>query len=190
MTEERLTLDVEKHLYCLDGKQVRSVTQILQQAGLVDTAWFTEFARDRGSAVHLATEYDDNDELDYLNLDDRLKPYIDAYRKFKLETDWESAEVERQVFDEVMGYAGTLDRAGRIRGSTAIIDVKTGALDRVVGLQLTGYAQARQTMTSSCVERLIGLRLKDNGTYVMKNYPLDFAAWNAAVVLSSWMQGR
>jgi len=51
-----LRFDADTHQYTLDGRVILSVTQRIQQAGLLGSAspWYTPKAAERGTAVHLA----------------------------------------------------------------------------------------------------------------------------------------
>ena len=52
-----IKLDRETHTYT---PNLPSVTEILRSVGLIDATWYTEEARQRGTAVHLACEYWDS----------------------------------------------------------------------------------------------------------------------------------
>ena len=65
-TAERFTFDPIEHIYRFDGQRVPSVTQILEP--LIDYSGVPngvlQYAADRGTAVHLATEFYDDGDLD------------------------------------------------------------------------------------------------------------------------------
>lgn len=48
----KVAFDPLTHTYTMDGEPVLSVTQLCEQAGLVDKTFFTEEARQRGTDVH------------------------------------------------------------------------------------------------------------------------------------------
>jgi hypothetical protein len=54
----------DDHLYHFRGAVVPSVTGILKEMGFIDTAWFDDYSRQRGSFAHKATHLDDMDQLD------------------------------------------------------------------------------------------------------------------------------
>lgn len=177
------------HLYTFHGEPILSVTQILKMVGAIDTTWFTEWAADRGSIVHKATELDDLGELDEDSIDDRISGYVEAWRKWKRENKWDLVDMEQMVLDESLGYAGTLDRAGWLNARQfCILDLKTGNPHRAVGLQLTGYAYAYQALKNQYVHKLLGVYLRQDGTYRQKAYPADFATWRAAVAMARWIE--
>lgn len=137
-----LTFDAEKHEYRIDGQRVPSVTQVLQGAGLIDTRWFNDEARMRGTYVAQATQFYDEGTLDYDALDDELKPYVMAWEKFLVDANVRIDHIELKVANRRRRYAGTLDRDARLDNSLTpwIIDIKTGAKAAWHGLQTAGYA--------------------------------------------------
>lgn len=178
--------DEETHTYTAGDVPVISVTQALGLAGLVDTKFFTDFGRRRGSAVHRAIEFLVDGSLDLNSIDPKISGYLDAYRAFAEDTGFEVLEVERRVWSPTRRFAGTLDQIGNLNGRRAIVDVKTGKLMPVTGLQLTGYADAYQEETKQLVSRLIGLQLNVDGTYRMKQYIVDFSTWRAVLQVAWW----
>ncbi len=155
-----LTFDAEKHEYRIDGERVPSVTQVLQGAGLIDTRWFTEETRQRGSCVAQATQFYDEGTLDYDALDDELKPYVMAWERFLVENEVEIEHVELRVCSPTRRFAGTLDREILLKKSRWILDIKTGAKPAWHGLQTAGYASCRVGWY-----RRAGIILRDDGSY-------------------------
>ena len=137
------------HTYWLGDRQVPNVTSILDRfaqdyAGIPE--WILEPARDRGRAVHLVTAYDDQGVLVEDALHPYLVPYLQAWRRFRHDTKFESILIEEKVFSERYFYAGTLDRVGLLDGSKVVLDIKTGnALRATVGPQCAAYEEALRT---------------------------------------------
>lgn len=181
-----LTFDEESHRYTLDETPVISVTQALVGGGLVDTKWFTEWARDRGSAVHRAIQLFEADDLDESTIDENVRPFFDAYLKFKAEYRWEPLESELHVWSARHQYAGTADCVGRTHGTKAIVDYKTGQLTPAVGIQLTGYALAHAECRHSVITKLLGVRLVGDGTYRIQTYKLNPGVFYAALSIARW----
>lgn len=185
--EHVVKFDERDHTYTLNGVRVMSVTQVLQQAGLVDTRFFTEYGRHRGSTVHRAIQLLAEGDLDPESIDPKIGGYLDAYERFRAETGFEMKEAERVVCSVSGQFAGTLDQIGKFPGNTmSIIDFKTGTLAPATGLQLTGYASAYQEETSHFVDRLVGVQLMINGRYKLKPYIADFSTWKAALQIAWW----
>jgi hypothetical protein len=176
---EGLTFDEEKHEYRLDGRVIPSVTQVLKAAGMIDDQWFDEWSRERGKAVHKATELDDRGELDESTIDPRIAGYLDAWRRFIFETGWKSNEIEKLVFSRFAWFAGTLDRIGRFptdRG-LSIVDIKTGTPTR-----------AAMDDGIRC-GRSMAVYLRENGTYTKGNeadYQRDVSVFLGALAVTRW----
>lgn len=182
------TLDfiAAEHRYLLDGdRELPSVTAILKDAGLVDDDWFTEASRMRGEYVHLACRMLDDDELAEESIDPAIQPYLDAYRKFLNVAKPEWIYVEHRVFDPVLGYAGTLDRAGAVYGDKYLIDLKSGGMPPSTGPQTAAY---RRCLPQPHTWKRAALQLKDDGTF--KLHPLtdraDEAVFTSALTLWQW----
>lgn len=186
MTEPARTYEGSTHTYKINDREVPSVTQILVEAGIINTRWYTEWARHRGSTVHKVLEFLVKGTLDLNSVDDRIVGYIDAYNRFCEDTGFICDEVERRVWNMTAQYGGTLDQLGGTDKYRAIVDTKTGPLMDPTGLQLTGYAKAIYDETGAYPERLIGVQLNVDGSYRMRRYVPDFLAWDACVRVAWW----
>lgn len=176
------------HRYALDGKPLLSVTQCLHRVGLIDDSWFTEFGRRRGSLVHLTLELYDRGELDEDALDERLMPYLDAWKRFHEDTGipgW--AHIERRLADPLLRVAGTLDRLN----PDFLADVKSGAPAAFHSVQLAGYAllaEANGLIPSARRVPRYGIYVRSNGTYSLQRYDdrQDLQIFQAAVAVANW----
>jgi hypothetical protein len=179
-----LTLDSESHIYRLGDRILPGVTDILVGAGIVDTTWFTELGRWRGSAVHLSCWYDDEGDLDEAQLDPRLRGYLAAYRKFKAETGFKADSIEQSLHHELLGYAGTPDRVGVLGdGRPCLPDLKSGASSKATRFQTVAYAACLPGPRKFV---RMEVRLKENGKYSLqvyepKDYDRDFSRWQSIV---------
>ncbi len=134
----RLAFDAESHTYRLDGRVVKSNTQILKGAGLIDDRFYTEESRDRGTRVHRAVEMHEGETLVMDRVDADVRPRLNAYFKFKRDTGFVAELVETRIFSEAHGFATTLDLVGRMQGTRKLIDIKSGATNHWNELQLAG----------------------------------------------------
>lgn len=182
-----LTFDAEKHEYRWNGVVVPSVTQILKSLGLIDATWYTEEARDRGSMIHLATALDDRGELDESSVDERIAGYLAAWRFFLAESGFAFEEIEEPRYSMDLGYAGTADRIGKLRGSLAVGDIKTGSPEPWHRLQTAAYVTARFGNAWRVAARFV-VYLSDDGKYRLITHtdPSDFFAWRACANLFNW----
>lgn len=122
-----------------------TVTEILKGCGLinVDEPWFTQEARDRGTAVHAATKLLDEDRLDESSLEDPIIiERVDGYRNWMQDRDVEILNREFEVKHEVYGYIGHPDiHAADDRGEM-VIDIKPPGYVKWHGYQLAAYQRA------------------------------------------------
>jgi hypothetical protein len=114
LDSSNVILSDEDHIYesFSGGLYYGSVTQILKAEGFIDTTYYTEYGRERGSFVHLACHYDDIGDLDEYTLDPEIKPYLDAYRRFKAESGFIVERSESPMMSTKYLYAGTPDKVG------------------------------------------------------------------------------
>jgi hypothetical protein len=142
-----LIFNAATHEYSVDGRILPSVTQVLQAEGIYDMSMIPEdrlrVAQQLGTAVHLATEFDDKGILDNASIDDVVRPYLTQWKKFKHDFDFELISSECRYYSEKYKYAGTLDRTCFLRMATTprkcLLDIKTGVESDVIGLQLAAY---------------------------------------------------
>jgi hypothetical protein len=106
----------EGHWYALDGQVLPSVTTILKAEGFIDSRWFDEWSREKGSMVHLATHYDDMGELDEESLDPVIIPYVEAWRRFKKESGFDVSSSEVPMASKTYRFAGKPDTIGEFPG--------------------------------------------------------------------------
>ena len=139
MTQLALTLDEAEHAYALDGVRIPSVTQILSFGQ--DLSRIPAWTSLRGTAFHLATEYDDAGDLDESSVDPLVRPHLSAYRKWKAATNPEFTHTEVRVWGQLenLKFAGTLDR---VTTTPSVLDVKSGAPRREHGAQIAAYSAA------------------------------------------------
>lgn len=159
-----LTFDEASHSYFWQGKPVPGVTSVLNALHNFDNVpeAIIKPAQDRGTAVHLACEYDDKGILDESSLDDRIVGYLQAWRQFRSDNATEWTHIEHQCFHKVLRYAGTLDRAGTINGDKWLIDIKTSITSHPVwGVQTAAYSNA-----ADLTDHKRGtIQLRADGTY-------------------------
>jgi len=180
-----ITFREEDHTYWKDGINYPAVTKILEEMGFVDSTWFDEWSRTRGSYVHKTVELYNKNELLEKDLDERLAPYLDAWRRFKKNSDIVILNSELQVHSDIYRYAGTLDIECNINDNRAIIDLKSGIVAPVTALQLAAYVMARYENYYS-VKRY-GLSLKGGRATIIpfENFS-DFGVWQAIMAVYNY----
>lgn len=165
-----------EHRYFADGREVLSVTQVLNLAGLVSPFCMQEEARWRGSEVHRLCAVSDGEGLDLRTVPSKLRGYIRAWQQYRKDTGFEPTLIEQRIDDHVHHYSGRLDRVGTRRGQTSltIIDLKTGAVPDYAKYQLAAYAHG---LRPNHVFERIGVQLKPDGKYSSKVFSqMDFNA--------------
>lgn len=167
-----LHFDEAKHEYSVNGVVLPSVTQIIH-AAFPDPYRFArledvEFKRDIGDAVHKATHYFDEGDLDLSTLDLRIQPYLKAYRRFVVERNYEPIFCERRMYSQRYGYAGTVDKVGTMvhdKGHRVVVDIKcTATVSPLVPLQTAAYSMLLSDTSVVPMQRYC-LHLQDNGKY-------------------------
>lgn len=162
-----LTFDSQNHVYKWNDKIVPSVTQVLTKVGAIDATWFTPEAAERGKNVHSACELMELGTLDWLSVTDEIRGYLSAYELFLKESKWASTEIEKPLYSESIGIAGTPDRIGKLQGRTTILDIKSGAYQKWWELQIGGYSILK---FGDVPVNLVSLELRADGSYRLRCY--------------------
>lgn len=176
LNSDNLTLD-DNHIYRLDGVPIPGVSEILQAAGISD---FSAIPADRieascqfGVAVHKACELSDLGTLDIGVLDNNLRPYLQGWETFRQEYGVSCEAIEQKLYHPLYRFAGTIDRIAhwRIDDSLLIIDIKSGADNPAIAIQLRAYELLVKgnTQTKEKIKR-VAVMLNDTGTYKIKEY--------------------
>ena len=176
------------------GRLIPSVSSVIQP--LTQAAYRTidpeilRRAADFGSAVHACTEFFDNGELDDDSVEEEWRPFLNAYKLFKVEMKPEIVRVEWRLACE--RYAGTIDRLMIIDGVEWIVDLKTTSqIHDHVGLQLAAYeALARLHLKEKKQLKRAALQLKGDGTYRFVEFTedSDYACFNALIGVKNWRE--
>lgn len=191
-----LIYDDDSHTYTLDGRVVPSVTQIiapLYDFSRVDPQVLAAKAM-LGKAVHRATELHDAGALDDGSVHPLVRPYLDAWLKFRLDTGFVPVEIEQRVHHPVMGYAGTLDRVGDMdSGERSLLDIKiVRALSPAVGVQLAAYEHAYALRFAvKPVLRRRAVQLRDDGSYRLTAHytdPADLTCFLSLLNIHHWKE--
>jgi hypothetical protein len=187
---DRLTFDERTHEYRVGGSRVPGVTAVLRP--LVDfsrvPAAVLAAKADLGRRVHFACQLHDEDDLDEGSIEPDVAPYLIAYRRFLADTRAAVTANERQVFDPVFRFAGTLDRVMLLNGEQWLVDIKTSiATPATTGPQTAAYLHALDDLE---VTRRAALRLRADGTYRFDplNDPNDWSVFLAALTLHRYSE--
>jgi hypothetical protein len=162
-----------------------SVTELLSAAGLVGGEGFRFYTlegRDRGTAVHLATAFLDDRDLDWSSLHPSVVPRVRQYQRFLDVVRPEILAVEEEVVNATFGYIGHVDRRLRINGTEAVLDLKSPSKAAWHAIQLSLYAAAYPRPMAR-----FNLYLGDQ-TYQLVQHrdPTDWTVAKAAITVASW----
>lgn len=156
------------HIYMLDGERIPCVSDLcrfLHKEIYKDAPpWQIEAAADRGTAVHKATE--ELDRNGNAEICEEYAPYLEAYAAFRREHDVEWELIEHSDYHPVHGYAGTIDRYGKVDGKNTLVDLKTTytVYKPLCGASLNLYRMILE-YRQKAVERLVIIHLKKDGKY-------------------------
>jgi hypothetical protein len=199
------TFDEASHAYALDGVRLPSVTQLINGAGIGPDFSMVprdalEAARAFGVAVHSACELDDLDELDDTGTDARVMGCVEAWRRFKRETEAEILATEQRLYHPTLRYAGTLDGLARLtlKGDARglwLLDRKTGAEPHPsYGVQLAAYEQLLRGQTGADFAAMgrATVHLDESGRYRFHRFTnhSDAACFMACLALNQWKEAN
>lgn len=171
-----LTFDQEAHVYKWNDEIIPSVTQLLGEFGLVDFSAVPkdvlEYKRVLGTAVHCSIELMEQDNLDEDSLHPEIKPYLEAYKRFRLVTGFEPKSTENRMYSKKWRFAGTMDQQGILDGQEAIVDYKcTWRLYESCGPQLQAYKILfEENNPGTKIKKLCALQLKSTGHFELQEF--------------------
>ena len=178
--------DPDTHRYTLGDLELDSVTGILTAEGFIDTRFYDEWSRTRGSYVHEATHLYDRGELDEDALDPQLVPYLEAYKKFLKETGAEILESEIPYYHPEYLYAGRPDKKALLFGTETTIEIKSGNIEPWARIQAASY------MLLNGTKKACGLQLKPDGSYKLHEFKdrKDIHLWLSILAVHNWKKNN
>lgn len=195
--------DPETHCYTVGGVKVPSVSEVLRLAGLVDYSKVPPGRLKRkaelGSTVHANCYLHDQGDLDPDSIDNDVKPYLAAWRLFRLAHPCEILASEQMFLGELDGlrFGGTLDRLVKLEGRSGILDIKcTYQAHPHHAIQTAGYAIALESLGTparrvSYYRRSI-VYLRKDATFEVRQCldPHDGDIFAAALRIAHWKLGH
>ena len=209
--ERAHTLDFEPdgHVYRLDGgAPVRSVTQILDDAGLtpdysVIQPTVLRHARERGIHIDACCDLYDADDLDWASVHPEALGYVEAWALFREHEGYQPRASQVPLYHPDHVFAGTLDSVGELCGHWVVVERKaTARMAPTYALQTAAYALpglwaappggGSLTPVPWPVLGRLGVQLKRDGTYALVPYDdaADLDAFLSAVTLARWRAAR
>ena len=185
-----LTFEKDLHQYFWSGVRVPSVTQLLDAAHLIDYMSIPDYLREksmeRGTLVHEACQaYDELTRgtllplaaLDWPELPELVRPYLEGYIQFRMDTGFVPLENELRGYNSLWGYAGTLDLIGKFPdGRLALVDHKSGGSVKSAAIQTVAYTEFDVVKKYYPTLERYSLQLKADGSYRPHGPYLDTAS--------------
>lgn len=176
-----LTFEAVTHTYRLDGKEIPSVSKILEPLSRLAygdvNQYVLNMAAARGTDVHEAIE--DYNLFGEYRISDEYEGYMQAYLKWYSLRNPEVIKTEVRIYHSLLMYAGTADLICRSGEDICLVDYKTSSkvLDKIYRVQLEAYRQALERFGFSITRKLV-LHLKNDGSFEEVLYPVsDMEAW-------------
>ncbi len=183
------------------------VTDIIRDCGIVDTTYFTDEARDRGTAVHAATQLSDEGRLDEDSIvDPIISDRLQGYRNWRVDMPWWRIDLrEFECKHPLYGYVGHPDiLAHNLQDPfEAVIDIKPPGEMDWHGLQLAAYQRAivAEWDAHGSIQRdnhlplrrfnlYLGAGIGRNYKLVPRTEPKDWNVFYAAYVVAKFKEGR
>ena len=173
-----IEFDDSTHTYFVDGDAKISTTQVLRDAGMIDTTWFREWHRWRGSETHKAiATWNKAGKIDKRTIDPKIRPYLDAALKWQADTKFIPMFVEERRHDSIFDICGTADLIGYFAGSKPTVDVfcdfKTN--DHKMGQATSRYQLASygHMFDPKGIFRRIEVVLGPDGYGPVNSFPVD-----------------
>lgn len=192
-----LTFNADLHEYRWRGKVVPSVTQVLDGLhSFAGVPWeVLEAARARGTAVHTACQFFDEDDLDEdrLAVDDwDIWCYLQGWKAFVRDTEPNWSVIESPFYCPALGFAGTPDRIGEFtfrgqRMTGATLDIKSSASSHPTwGVQTAAYAHLAKT--GGGPRFTVQLEPHPDGRYRLLEWkdPHDWPVFVSLMTLHNW----
>ena len=206
MSEHRIIVfEPDTHAYAVDGNVRRSVTQVLEDAGISDWSGAPPEilgpAQERGRAVHACCHFINKRNLDPDTVDERIGGYVEAYKSFRRDHNFRPRLSEHIVYRRIaitgadvvrpresdLHIVGTLDAEGSIaKWGDLVVDIKTGDETDAWRVQLAAYVRSLDRRAPFTHKRLV-VKLDRSGSYrlfwySMADFGRDFARFRLALI--------
>lgn len=163
-----LRFRADDHTYWRGKTSVPSVTKILDT--VLGRTWMIKpevlaKAAETGELVHEATALEVMGELDEDTVDDSIRGYLLAFRKFQQECRPKFLKTEEMIYHPAYHYAGTLDHMVEINRELGTLDKKSGVESKLHHAQVAAYHEAVPHSLDMRPKKGWVLYLRENGTY-------------------------
>lgn len=145
MTTDSFRFDDQSHKYLVNGEVWPSISFLLQEFGIIDTTYFKAIHAEKGHAVHRATYYFDDSDLDESTLDDETRAKLEGWKKFKSECNFKPMIKlrEKPMIISSIKIGVTPDAPGIMGDKPSIIEIKSGQVNlKAVRIQTASQQMA------------------------------------------------
>ena len=174
------------HVYRLNGVVLKSVTQTLTLAGIIQPYTGDPWYGDRGTAVHHATWLDDQGILDEASVDPQIAGFVEAWRKYRRESGFTPVGGETPLHHPLHRYSGTPDRWD----ASLLADIKTGKEAPWHILQRAAYRELLK-QAGVKIRRDCCVYLSADGRYTTSkasSTSQDLSVFLSALTLNRWKE--
>lgn len=168
----RYEADTHRYLAIGSERELPHITGMLEKTGWVDSRWYTEESRIRGTVVHQLTADYDLGALDLATMVTEYRAYVLAHVAFvtRHRPTWHA--VEDALAHATFRYAGRPDRELTLNGKRGVLDLKTGDPEKSHQIQ-TALQALLVAQHLSIPPRFLyrgGLYLQPNGTARLREH--------------------
>jgi hypothetical protein len=172
-----IRFDQAAHAYYLHEVRVPSITQMMSAEGMIDSIWYTEESRQRGTAVHEWTASFDLGAVEIESYEGAYRPYMLAHVEAMRVLRPEILEVEVPLVHERLRYGGRMDRLWRLFSALSIVELKSGPpmpWHRIQTALQAILVEQERGVPATAIKRY-GLHLRGNGRYKLDPHdnPID-----------------
>lgn len=184
----------ENHTYTLGGKPIIGLTSALKAAGFNNFEYVNEavleLARERGKAVHKATELHDKRRLEENSVHENVAPYLKGWRDFLSLKRVQILDIEKPIYSKKYLFACTPDRIVYINGKMGVLEIKASDyLSDAYKMQTEGQRIAAEEFYKIKVTDRYVIRIMKDGTYRLETYN-DYADKMRFLTVLSKAKGR
>lgn len=158
--------DAEAHRFTLGGVAIPGITKTLALTGFTDPTWFTDEARDRGTAVHRACWFLAEGDLNWSTVDPAILPRVKQFEAFLDEYKPKLMMAERPMCSRLYRFGGIPDFVFSFGGELSIVEVKTGRGGLAAKLQTAAQKVLIEENNAHVkIDRRYAFELSGNGGY-------------------------
>lgn len=127
--------NADTHTYFLNGQERPHITGMLLRTGWIDDTWYTEESSERGRQAHKLTADYDLGAVDLARCVSAYRGYLVTHVKAMRLMRPEIKAVEEALIHPELGYGGRPDREIIAYGAVAVLEGKSGGVEKAHQVQ-------------------------------------------------------